>query len=667
MNPQRKRMYFIIGGAVALLLVIAIVLVLILGGSGRKYARCYQEAQTAYLTRDYDTALDKLAKALEYKETREAYLLLADTYYAQGDTERAIQILYLGYSHVGGEELSDMLRRLGADSDGPNASPAPEDGVIIGGQAFDADTDSVVLNGSRVTSRELSTLGTMTQLVNLSLTGAGLTDVSELSNLTHLTFLQLSDNEIRDLAPLSGMRRLKTLYIDNNPLEDLTPLYGLSSLRTLSMKGIVVTQPQLQKLQEALPDCRIYTDTPTEEIVELTLGGKTFNSDVTELNLGGLGLKDISVLSRCTHLTKLDLRDNRIEDISPLLELPELEWLCLWNNEVEDIYPLLSLTRLEYLDLDGNEVEDVSALAYLINLEELWLNGNPLKSAEPLRALTKLRRLGLQGTDLSDKDLAMIADFSDLVELNIKGNDRLSAGAFDELQEALPRCVIAHDDLLYSVTLGGKQYFSDETEISAAGLNLTELDDDLEQFKKLQILRLPNNALRDLGPLKGLTSLTELWLLGNSISDLRPLAGLAKLTVLDLQDNQVQDLAPLADCVHLRRLLLSGNGLQSVIPLAACTELTELDLDNNALSEISALAALTDLKTLHLENNRITDLSALYSLTKLETLYLRGNDLRPDDILALQTMLPNCLIVHDVVMDAPAEPEAPELMEIPDE
>ena len=60
--------------------------------------------------------------------------------------------------------------------------------------------------------------------------------------------------------------------------------------------------------------------------------------------------------------------------------------------------------------------------------------------------------------------------------------------------------------------------------------------------------------------------------------------------------------------------------------------------------------------------------TTLYSLVNLETLYIRGNDIAPDDILALQTMLPNCLVIHDVDMTATEEdPEPEETEEAPED
>ncbi len=622
LQDKRKRLFLFIGAALAVIL-IAVILITVLGGGGRKFNKYYNEAEQAYLDGDFDTAEEKLRRAMELKSNEKAYLLMAEIYCAEGDTDRAIQILYLGYSHVGGSTIEARLEEL-KSAQATAVTPMPQREVTIAGPTVDASVTSLVLTGTRLRDDDLYEIASLTRMESLGVSDCGLRDLSFLSGFTELTFLQISDNDVTSLLPITGMRHLKTLYIDNNPIEDLTPLYTLDALRTLSMKGIPVTQAQLDALREALPNCSVYADKPAVQVHELTLGGRKFTSDVTELKLGGLGIDDISVLRACSTLEKLDMRDNQISALSPLVELPNLKWLSLWNNQVEDLNPLLSLSRLEYLDVEGNRISDFSVLEYLPDLKELWLNGNPVKSFDPLRGLTKLERLGLAGTGLTDDDLDILTPMAGLTELNIKGNKGLTAGRFDALQAALPKCEISHDELLYAVRFGDKEFYSDATEIVAESLDVSDLS-GLEEFQSLLRLELDGNRVTDLSPLRTLTKLRELSLSGSRVSDLSPLSGLKQLSRLDLSGNQVSDLTPLAGCGGLRTLSLRGNDLTDLTPLGYLTGLTTLDL----------------------ADNRITDLSALYTLSALSSLDLRGNPLRYDDILALQTALPDCSVLHD--------------------
>ncbi len=647
---DKKKLPYLIGGALLAVLLLAAVLILLFGGSGRKYQRLYAEAETAFRAQEYEQAEEKLRRALDLKSTEDAYLLMADIYCAKGETDRAIQMLYLGYSRLGGDAMAQRLEELKSGGGSVAAeSPRPQKPVVIADNTATPDVTSLVLAEKQLTREDCAAISDLRLLESLSVSDCGLTEVSFLSALSELTFLQISDNSVSDLRPLSSLRNLKTLYIDRNPVTDLTPLYSLTKLRTLSMKGIDVTDKQLDELRKALPECSVSADEPEAEVKDVSFAGRTISADVTELDLSAAGLRDISPLRALKNLQKLDLRDNQITDISPLMDLQNLKWLCIWNNQVEDIYPLVNLSGLTYLDADGNRISDISVIENLRELDELWLNHNPLDSVEPIRSLERLTHLGLADTGMDDDKLDCLMELTALRELNIKGNPDITAEKFDELQEALSACTIKHDELLYTVSFGSREFTSDAEELEAMSQDIADIS-PLEKFTKLRTLNLSGNRITDLSPLKDLKELAELRLYGNRVGDLSPLDGHSALRVLDLQDNFVRDLSPLAGCMHLRTLLLSDNGILSVTPLAACTELTELDLDNNDVSDLSPLAPLTSMETLHLENNQISDLSALYSLVQLKTLYVRGNPLTADDIRALQTMLPNCVVIHDLVL-----------------
>lgn len=541
MDSAKKKQLYLIGGiAAAVLVVLAVVLLLTLGGGSKGYDKHYDAAEQAFLHRDYDTALRELDKAMDEQVTEEAYLLMADVYYAQGDTEMAIQVLYLGASRVGGDAIDRMLEKLKAGED----LPEPGDAVSVGGESFAADATSAALNGKGLSSSDLAALSTLTELESLSLSANGLTDVSALTGLAKLTVLDLSENLIRDVSALGALTSLRTLYLDGNPIQEFSPLERLTNLRTLSLKDISITESQLEALQTALPDCSIHTDTPVEEVKELELSGKKFRSDVEELNLGGLELDDISVLAECTKLKKLDLRDNKITDLSPLVDLQELEWLCLWNNEVSDLSPLMSLKKLTYLDVDTNKITDITVLGYLTEMEELWLNNNALRSVEVLKSLTKLTRLGLKNTGLTDKQLDALAGLTELKELTVEENPELSANRVAALKESLPRCTIASSDLLWTVTLGGKTYKSDCKEITlAADAGVTSLA-GLERFTVLERLVLDGNAVTDLSPLYGLSSLKLVSLKSTGVSEDEIAALRAKLPGCEIVTDKAEEPDP---------------------------------------------------------------------------------------------------------------------------
>ena len=445
MNKNKK--LYIFGSIAAAVLIVAVILLLVFSGSG-KYDKHYDAAETAFLQKDYATALKELDRAMEIDATEECYLLMANVYNAQGDRDMALQVLYLGYSRTGSAAVERMLNLLESEQPQMPVTPPSDGDVSVGADAFSPDTTSAVLSGKGLGNADIRAIGELRALEELALSGNAISDLSPLARLNALTSLQLSDNRIVNLAPLAGLKSLKTLYLDGNPIDDFTPLYGLATLRTLSIKNILITDTALEALQEALPNCRIYSETPVETVPEITLGGRTFRADVTELSLGGLEITDISALAECTQLRDLDLRDNKITDLSALAELTELERLCLWNNQVEDLSPLLGMTKLRYLDIDTNAVSDILVLSQLTQLEELWLNNNPIESIEPLSTLTGLTRLGLKNLALTDDSLDVLMGLSKLKELSLEENEGLGRAKVDALHEALPKCTISHGELV---------------------------------------------------------------------------------------------------------------------------------------------------------------------------------------------------------------------------
>lgn len=533
---KRKKKLIIICAAIvaALAAMLALILLLKTGGAEKDYDKAFSRAQEYYYSGDYDNALSKLREVMEIKKTDECLLLMSRCYEAKYDYVNAIAILESSTS--GDEKIKTEIERLKKAKEDYDSGKI----VVICGEQYDVETTVLDLSGKGAGSAALKDIAKLTELTSLKLSDNKISELDFLSSLKKLSSLDLSNNKISDISPLKKLSSIRTLHLDGNEIKDFSPLYGLDSLSMLTIGDMDIKQSQLKKLKEELPDCIIYSDDAKEDVIEIKLGGKTFDNNVTELDLSGCDVNDISLLSVCTKLKKLDLSDNSISDISALVDIPELAELDLSNNRISDISPLMSVSKLTYLNLAGNRIKSVAALQDLTSLTELNLSSNELGGIAAVGRLTNLKTLWMDDTGLKDASLEELYGLKNLKKLSIKDNSELSEAAVTTLQKKLSGCTISHSELKREIVLGGKSFACDAETVEANGLGLS-----------------------DISKVSGFSNVKHLDLSNNSISRLSPLSQLKTLETLDLSNNRISDVSALTSLKNLKQLWLGGNSISA--------------------------------------------------------------------------------------------------------
>ncbi len=533
---KRKKKLIIICAAIvaALAAMLALILLLKTGGAEKDYDKAFSRAQEYYYSGDYDNALSKLREVMEIKKTDECLLLMSRCYEAKYDYVNAIAILESSTS--GDEKIKTEIERLKKAKEDYDSGKI----VVICGEQYDVETTVLDLSGKGAGSAALKDIAKLTELTSLKLSDNKISELDFLSSLKKLSSLDLSNNKISDISPLKKLSSIRTLHLDGNEIKDFSPLYGLDSLSMLTIGDMDIKQSQLKKLKEELPDCIIYSDDAKEDVIEIKLGGKTFDNNVTELDLSGCDVHDISLLSVCTKLKKLDLSDNSISDISALVDIPELAELDLSNNRISDISPLMSVSKLTYLNLAGNRIKSVAALQDLTSLTELNLSSNELGGIAAVGRLTNLKTLWMDDTGLKDASLEELYGLKNLKKLSIKDNSELSEAAVTTLQKKLSGCTISHSELKREIVLGGKSFACDAETVEANGLGLS-----------------------DISKVSGFSNVKHLDLSNNSISRLSPLSQLKTLETLDLSNNRISDVSALTSLKNLKQLWLGGNSISA--------------------------------------------------------------------------------------------------------
>ena len=89
-----------------------------------------------------------------------------------------------------------------------------------------------------------------------------LTDISPLAELQDLEYVELFLQNITDISPLANHTKLLDLNLCHNDITDLSPLYSCVNLERLHISyNPNLSAEEVAKLQEALPNCVIETET----------------------------------------------------------------------------------------------------------------------------------------------------------------------------------------------------------------------------------------------------------------------------------------------------------------------------------------------------------------------------------------------------------------------
>lgn len=575
----------------------------------------------------YEEAITALEDAYRIDPTYEAAIGLAKAWYGSGDAEKAIQVLN---ARAGLYESTDEIEALLTEY---KISLGIYPTVIIGGKEIETNSTTIFIKDVTLTEEDKQALAEFTDLVTLELTNCGLTDIEFLRNCSKLMSVTLTENPISDFTPLYNKPDLKTLYINDTAITDWSQLHALTSLSLLNANGNWITADADNALNAALPDCEIYAGLNGYLIYDITIAGATYSSDLTELDLSGVGLSDVTALSQFKAARKMDLSNNKISWITPFDQITWVRELDLSGNRISNISSLSALNSLTVLNLNENAVTDLSPLAGKTSLTELHLNGNPIYHGhDALSTLTGLQKLSLQDALVKDQHLSLLP-MASLTELDLRSNSQLTAAAVLELASNYPNCTILSDFGPADVTLGSKTFSATEPTVDAS-----------------------YSAVIDLSPASDFTGVTSLNLAGNGISDFTPLKNMTALTELNLQATGFSDCTVLSSLTNLTALTLTGNtALTDIAPLVSCTKLTTLYLDETGVTDVSPLKSLTALTNLHLDKCAIADFTQLYDLTGLKTLYIIDCGITADGLAALQQALPDCTIyAGDVAQTAPA-------------
>ncbi|MEH6538092.1 MAG: T9SS type A sorting domain-containing protein [Psychroserpens sp.] len=525
---------------------------------------------------------------------------------------------------------------------------------------------NIALTNLNVSNNELEALDLManSEITHLNIASNSFAAI-DLASIESLEVFNGSDNQFTDLNfndhPYltdieSSSNQLITLKIRNG---NNTELERLNTVGNPDLECIEIdvedeigdswaTDAETPEEEEELfkEDCR-YTDTYVpDDAFELALAAfddiaddnyvPTANIEgLTDLNLFGLGINDLTGIEDLEDLQTLDISGNNFPyHPDDLDDDPDLYILDLSFNTVLSELQVNS-SNLTHLDLSQND-DLITLGAHSNNLESINLSENlQLESVDlslnqimtvDFSYLSSLSNFDISSNQITDLDLSSNAGLTDLncasnglITLNIQNGNNAELLNIDATNNPELICVEADSDSEPSGVnwqLGGASLSMDchyyQTYVP---------DDAFEQI--LITFGYDSGELDDYVPTVGISGATNLNIISQNIMDLTGIEAFENLISLNCSSNELATL-DLSANLMLENLDCSGNQL-STLEITSLTNLINLNASNNVLTNID-LSSNSSITNLDLATNDLTDLD-LSSNGNLENLNCSYNQL----------------------------------------
>lgn len=429
---------------------------------------------------------------------------------------------------------------------------------------------------------DISFLKNSTKLANLNLKKNNIENIDNVSGLTKLTYLNLSDNLISNVEPLKSLTKLSSLYLSNNKISDISSLKNLNELSSIKLDGNKIKDFSSINDKKGIFEKIIHNQ-------NVDLGNVEVSEKTFEIDNVFVGLEKIAKGGNIKVSTEA-------EGVTVTLESGKLNF-SLTDKAMENIKEGLKLTVKFKFENEMDYENNPTVLNLNVNLVKPVKKYVEIEDAKLLKVINKNL-----GKNRAGNQKVTVEEMESLTELSIFLKEDGSADFSESAKYSIlgkPTSLKGTKDFKFAVTRGMK---------SIKGL---------EYAKNLKKLKLNENEISDISPLKNLTKLEYLEIQRNRIVDVNPLKNLTNLKFLKLYNNLIEDIAPLSNLTNLTGLDLhynvtvGGNESHKII--------------SKGITDISALKNLKKLEFLDISANRIEDISILKNFDKIKDLDFSGN------------------------------------------
>jgi Leucine-rich repeat (LRR) protein len=506
----------------------------------------------------------------------------------------------------------------------------------------------------------------------LNISSSQISDLTPIRNLTELVYLDISKTAVTDVAPLRYSTNLRHLAMHNTRVTEVSAVANLESLEYLSMASVRATDFSAMESLISLKQLDV-SRTRVSDISWIK------SSNLTNLNISGTAVTDVSPLAGLTHLQQLSIDSLYITQLNSLSGLKELKVLSLNHTPVNTLDALKKLPQLERIYCDNTGIKQDAANAFMAtnpNALVIFDSGDLRGWWGSLSASWRevFRRGARIGTNPTKEELALVTNM-DSVNLasDVSIHDLAPLARLQKIR-VLVAAKTSIDDLSVIQNANGLQVLDvSQTQLSDPGsltrfINLVELRaertqiqqiDTLVALKKLTKLYVDHTAVTDDQVRRFLEknpsclvvyktnvleqwwgSLTDTWkqifqrqLNMQTLSAREHLHRLVESEKVAFTGEPVDNLKPLEEFVRLRELHFSGSNVKSLEPLHKMRTLISLRVNDNPIREISAITNLDQLQDLDISNTAVEDLDLLHNFQQLTRLSCAGTRIKKLDLL----------------------------------
>jgi internalin A len=442
-----------------------------------------------------------------------------------------------------------------------------------------------------------------------------------------------------------------------------------------------------------------------------SIEGAQYLTGISNLDLLGNQISDLTPLGELDSLQILYLEQNLISDITPLSGLSGLIGLFIMDNQISDVSPLIGLTNLRHLYLDNNQINDISPLSAFTDLDNLslsdnmitelpylddfhcygvlFLRNNMISDLTPISQIGHIDYLDISGNRITDLSALMNNDnhsisnhlilsrtFMDSVHSNPLSLEAVEVQipylenmdyqeiVFSDEPNLNVACYPNPDNNSMGIAFNRSLYWTGHNDIATYEVYLGTSQDNLQYVGVGEMVTESLNSCGyELQPeteywwkIKSIIDSQEFWsgiwhFTTSSSSAIIPDPGLraAINNTLGQPENYEASIAELNDLTGY--INAQDSNVMSLEGIQYLTQISGLNLSDNSITDISLLAFLTNLTNLNLSNNFIDDLNALSELTELTQLQLTGNQIIDIEPLICLSSLTDLSLGDNLIMD----------------